>query len=269
MESQAQDAGWWATALWPLAAAFVGFVCIWPLSVWRKDASLVDLVWAPGFAVQVGIAVSLAGEVDARGLLIIALICAWSARLSYVLIRRRLHEGVEDARYTAIRTSWGPSFWWKSLFIVFVLQSFLQWLISLGPIAGVVLTDGPLGILSRAGTCIALVGVVLEAKADHELDKFKAEAGAGGLLTTGLRAYVRHPNYTGEIIFWVGMALIAVEGGALLGLISPVLIIFFLTKVSGAPMLDERLAATRPEYQAYKERVPAFLPRLRREQIPQ
>ena len=75
-------------------------------------------------------------------------------------------------------------------------------------------------------------------------------------MTSGLRAHMRHPNYTGEIIFWIGVALILVDGGVWLGLLSPVLITLFLTKVSGAPLLDERLSETRPGYAAYRARCP-------------
>lgn len=247
----------------PLAVALVGFAALWPLSVWRKDASLVDFAWAPGFAVQALIAALVLIETHTRAGLILLLVFAWSGRLGFVLIRRRLREGLEDARYTAIRDSWGPSFWWKSLFLVFILQAILQWLISLGPIAGILSADTPLGVLAGVGVLIAIAGFVLETLADQELDQFKKSAAHHSLLTSGLRSRMRHPNYTGEIAFWTGIALICLEAGAWGGLISPILITFFLVKVSGAPMLDEHMAATRPDYAAYKKRVPAFLPKLR------
>ena len=244
----------------PLIVALTGFCLIWPVSLWRQDASLVDVAWGPGFAVQIMLAAGLAATFGERAVLIGTLVGIWSLRLGFVLIRRRIREGHEDGRYTDIRESWGKSFWWKSFFIVFLLQAFLQWLIALGPIAGVLAEDQATGWLAILGMAIACAGLTLESIADRELDRFKSTAHPESLLMTGLRAHVRHPNYLGEIIFWVGIAIICLEGGAWLGLISPILIALFLTKVSGAPILDERLTATRPEYVDYKRQVPALVP---------
>lgn len=248
----------------PLAVALVLFAALWPLSVWKRDASLVDFLWAPGFAVQIGLAAWLAGSVGDRGLVILGLVGVWCARLSVVMIGRRLREGHEDPRYTTLRDSWGEGFWWKSFFIVFVLQAVIQWIISVGPIMGLLAVSEPVGPLALAGIMIALAGIVIETIADRQLDQFKRSARPGALLTTGLRAHVRYPNYSGEILFWLGLGLVCVEAGSPMGLVSAVLIAGLLAKVSGAPMLEERLEATRPEFDAYRERVPAFVPTLSR-----
>ena len=248
--------------LMPLAVALVGFCMLWPISLWLRDASLVDIAWGPGFAVQLLVAATLADTTGPRALLLVSLVCLWSLRLGFVLIRRRIREGREDARYTTIRQSWGAGFWWKSLFIVFILQAFLQWLISIGPITGLAASAQSLDSLAWFGALIALGGLILESVADQELDRFKSKSPSGALLTSGLRSYIRHPNYLGEMIFWAGIALICVGGGAWLGLISPVLIAICLLQVSGIPLLDERLEATRPGYTDYRQRVPGLVPRL-------
>jgi steroid 5-alpha reductase family enzyme len=247
---------------WPLIVAMVGFLAIWPVSVIRNDVSLVDLAWGPGFLVQMSVAAIVLPSLSAQAWLLLGVVGVWSLRLTWTLARRRLREGHEDARYTAIRDSWDPGFWWKSAFIVFLLQSVIQWLISIGPITGLAAASGMPGWLAYLGVLIAAVGLGLEALADQQLDQFKRTAGPGDLLQTGLRAHIRHPNYLGEIVFWVGVALITLDYGATVGLLSPVLIAVFLTRISGVPLLDERLSATRPGYGAYKAQVPPFLPAL-------
>ena len=123
--------------------------------------------------------------------------------------------------------------------------------------------DQQIGVLSAMGICISLSGLMLETVADRQLDDFKQRNhDQRKLLKTGLRAYVRHPNYTGEIIFWIGVACIVLEGGALIALLSPVLITLLLTKVSGVPLLNERLGNTRSDFSEYRKRVPAFFPRV-------
>jgi len=58
-------------------------------------------------------------------------VTVWGLRLAlHILWRRRGHG--EDRRYAAMRATRGAAFWWQSLFTIFLLQGFLQWLISLG-----------------------------------------------------------------------------------------------------------------------------------------
>ncbi|MEM8793374.1 MAG: DUF1295 domain-containing protein [Pseudomonadota bacterium] len=254
----------WGLYLLPLGIAVLGFVALWPLSVIRKDASLVDAWWGPGFFAQAALAFWLSDEGDSRSFLLLALISVWSARLAYVLLRRRIREGHEDPRYTELRRAWDPGFWWKSLFVVFLLQGLIQWTIALGPIAAILSDPVSLGALAVLGTMLCLAGLLIETVADAELDRFKRTAKPGALCMTGLRTHVRHPNYSGEILFWLGIGLIVLEVSWIAALISPVVIAVFLTKVSGAPMLDERLQATRPEYAAYRQRVPGFIPYFKR-----
>ena len=247
-----------------LFATLLVFVAIWPISVARRDASLVDFWWGGGFFAQALLVWWLSGAEAARSLLIVALIGLWSLRLSWVLIARRLRERAEDPRYTILRTAWDPGFWWKSLFVVFTLQAVIQWGIALGALVTIANPGGALGLAAAFGVGLALFGIGLETRADWELDRFKRTAAHGALCTTGLRARVRHPNYLGEIIFWTGVGLVIAEAHLLAGLAPPLLIGFFLVYVSGAPLLDEHLGATRDGYAAYRARIPGFLPRIRR-----
>lgn len=252
------------TYLVPLALTLGAFATIWPLSVARGDASLVDIWWGPGFFAQTVIALFLVAEIDSRDWLLVALIGIWSLRLGWVLIRRRMREGHEDPRYSSLRASWGPGFWWKSLFVVFLLQGIIQWIIALGPVHGILASAEPLGAVAFAGAALALAGLMLEAVADAQLDAFKRQNPDDALCQTGLRGILRHPNYLGEIVFWIGVGLIVSEVSLWAAVLSPAMIALFLTRVSGMPMLDERLYASRPGYADYRARVPGLLPSFRK-----
>lgn len=246
----------------PLLTAAVGFALLWPISISRSDVSIVDLAWGPGFLVQMLVAIQLLDLIGPHGWLLLAGVGAWSLRLGFVIARRRWREGHEDPRYQSLRRSWGKAFWWKSLFVVFLLQALVQWCVVIGPISGLSGQANDVSVFGWVGCLIAALGLGLETVADHQLDRFKKISAPGALLTTGLRGIVRHPNYTGEMIFWVGIAMVVIDSGSWLGLVSPALICLFLAKVSGVPLLDERLSESRPEYQAYRARVPAFFPSL-------
>jgi Predicted membrane protein len=242
-------------------------VALWVASLGKRDASLVDLWWGPGFAVAALIVWAGSGAPGgAVQLAALGLTFAWSARLALTMVgRRRRHPG-EDPRYTEIREAWGRGFWWKSLFIVFLLQAVLQWAIAFAPMAALAAPSAGLGPVGGLGCVLAAAGLAIEWRADAELDRHKRDIGAA-LCRTGLRRFARYPNYSGEILFWWGLWMIAAEASAAWTAFAPTLLTLLLWKVSGAPILDARLA-DRPGFAEWRETTPAFLPvapfRLRR-----
>jgi steroid 5-alpha reductase family enzyme len=60
--------------------------------------------------------------------------------------------------------------------------------------------------LLKVGLALEWIGVALEAVADQTKFNYKAtDAGKTRWCDTGLYAKCRHPNYLGEILFWVGL----------------------------------------------------------------
>jgi steroid 5-alpha reductase family enzyme len=108
----------------------------------------------------------------------------------------------------------------------------------------------------------------MEVVADAQKSRFKADpANEGKFISSGLWAWSRHPNYFGEIVLWIGVAIIALpvlRGWQWVTLISPVFVTLLLTRVSGIPMLEERADRTwggQEEYEQYKEKTPVLIPR--------
>jgi steroid 5-alpha reductase family enzyme len=243
------------------AAAAVFVLVLWPLSVIRRDASVVDFWWGPGAAVAALTTWALAGApTGPHALALAALVAGWGLRLGATLGARRLREPEEDPRYAELRRAWDPGFWWKSLFVVFALQGVLQGLVALGAMSGILAAPSDPSALAGLGVAVALGGLLLEASADRQLDRFKAGAPSGALCREGLRRHMRFPHYTGEILFWAGVAAVALDAGVLWAPLPAVLVALLVTKVSGAPMLEEHLARTRPDYTEWKAATPAFLP---------
>ena len=139
---------------------------------------------------------------------------------------------------------------------------------ALGAITAV---DQPnLGPLDAVGLLVWASGLVFEVVADQQKRRFRSAAqNQGRFISTGLWARSRHPNYLGEIVLWVGVALVAapaLSGWSLLTLVSPVFVFFPLTRVSGLPLLEaaaDRRWGGNPDYEAYKSTTPALVPRIR------
>jgi steroid 5-alpha reductase family enzyme len=247
--------------LWNAGAAIAACVtALWLVSIRLKDVSIVDIWWGPGFALIAWVVHAATPEPSLRLSLAAAILTLWGARLGLFLGQRNLGHG-EDKRYVAIRGG-SPHFWWTSLFKVFWLQGLLQIVVS-SPVFAIQGTQTPMGPADWLGALIAFSGVAIEATADQQLKAFKADpANAKGVMRTGVWAWTRHPNYFGNALIWLGIGLMAVTGGApWWAFAGPSVMWFLLLRVSGVSMLERTITDRRPEYRAYIEEVPAFIPR--------
>jgi steroid 5-alpha reductase family enzyme len=240
------------------AALLMGFGA-WLLSLPRRSVSHVDSFWSLFFLLMAGVYAVMAPTLAARAYLMLALVAVWAIRLSIHITWRNWGEG-EDRRYQRIRRENEPGFAWKSLYLVFGVQAFLAWVISL-PLLAAILGTAPLGALDFAGAALWLVGFAFQAVGDQQLARFKARPGSEGqVMDRGLWRYTRHPNYFGEACMWWGFFLIAASAGGWWAFVSPVVMTFLLLRVSGVTLLERDIAERRPGYRDYVRRTNAFFP---------
>ena len=244
-----------------LAIAVV-MVSTWLLSVALKNASIVDIVWGAGFVVVTWVMqLTIEGD-SSRQWLITAMASIWGLRLSGYLARRNIGHG-EDWRYVAMRKRHGRRFPLVSLVTVFALQGVVMFLVSLPVQLGHADRSPSVGPVAVMGLLVWFLGIVFEAVGDMQLRRFKKDhSNAGLVMDRGLWSLTRHPNYFGDSCVWWGIGIVAAEAGtAAWGLIGPVVMTLFLTKVSGVPMLERSLAKRKPGYADYMARTSGFFPR--------
>ncbi len=233
----------------------------WLASVFLKDVSFVDSLWSPFFLVAAVVFALSLDNLGSRGVLVVALVAIWSLRLSIYITARNWGKG-EDYRYQKIRADNNPGFWFKSLYIVFLLQGLLAWIISLALLPAVT-AGGPLGVLDYLAVALWLVGFVFESVGDYQLARFKADPqNKGRVMDRGLWRYTRHPNYFGDFCIWWSFYLFALAAGGWWAIVSPVLMSLLLLKVSGVALLEKTIAERRPKYADYVARTNAFFPGL-------
>jgi steroid 5-alpha reductase family enzyme len=248
-------------------AMALGLICTlafitWLVSLSRKDVSIVDAMW-PVFIGSAGVWYFVsAPPPHAVGIIALALLVIWAVRLC-VHIAVRNHGQPEDRRYRKIRANNQPHFEYKSLYIVFGLQAALAWIVALPfmAIAGATGASALSWPISAFGLLVAASGIVFEAIADRQLERFKENPdNHRRVLDTGLWRYSRHPNYFGECCVWWGFGLAALAVGAWWALASPLLMTWLLLKVSGVVMLESDIGERRPEYARYLRETNAFVP---------
>ena len=80
-------------------------------------------------------------------------------------------------------------------------------------------------------------------------------------MNQGLWKYTRHPNYFGDTMIWWGFFFFGLaHPQGIYYIFCPVIMTFFLIKVSGVAMLEEGLKKTKPHYAEYIRRTSAFIP---------
>jgi steroid 5-alpha reductase family enzyme len=244
------------------ALVAVAMLGVWLLSLALHDVSIVDVFWGLGFVLIAHAVRATAAGFGPRAWLVTGLVTLWGARLGAYLCWRNWGAG-EDYRYQAMRRHYGQRFWLVSLAVVFALQGALMWVISL-PVQLAIATPTPpvLGPLDALGTALVLVGVGFEAVGDLQLARFKADpANRGRVMDRGLWRYTRHPNYFGDAVVWWGLFCFALTTPShAWTIVGPLVMTWLLTRISGVPLLERKLAKTRAGYPEYVARTSSFVP---------
>jgi steroid 5-alpha reductase family enzyme len=247
-------------ALITLALAFAMMTALWPLSIRLKDVSIIDILWAPAFAALAWACAALAQPLDTRAWIAFALVTIWAMRLGSHVLQRWRKLGHEDYRYTEIRRKRGGNFALTSLFWIFWLQALLLWIIS-WPLQAAFLPGHPFNALDAIGTALAVVGITVEAVADTQLTRFRADPrNAQKVLDSGLWAWSRHPNYFGDFVLWWGFYLLGIAaGGPWWIVLGPVVMSALLIHYSGAGLMEDTIGQRRPGYDDYVRRTSIFI----------
>lgn len=266
----AGSAGGLTVGHWPafgvaVAAAFVmQWIAFVPALVLNTEKHF-DLTGSLTYiSVTLGLLLAVQPQ-GARSVLLAVLVLIWAARLGTFLFTRILRSG-GDGRFDEIKQN--PI----RFFGVWTIQGL--WVSFTAAAAWIAMTSSrnqSLDVWAILGALIWLIGFSIEAIADAQKTVFnRKQNGKRQFITTGLWSVSRHPNYFGEILLWIGIALMALPtfaGWQFVGLLSPVFVTLLLVRVSGIPMLEKRAEerwGNELAYQEYLKNTPVLIPRLGR-----
>ena len=200
-------------------------------------------------------------DISLRDILLALFVWIWAFRLGSFLFIRVKKAG-SDGRFDLMK----KDFWWflmtwtiQGLWVFLTLAMALAAITSKSKMA--------IDIFAVVGTLIWIFGFSIEVVADQQKTNFKDDPdNKDKFITVGLWSWSRHPNYFGEMVLWIGIALIAFPvliGWQLVALISPIFVIFLLTRISGITMLESRgykKWKDDPAYIDYLERTSVLVP---------
>jgi len=205
--------------------------------------------------------ISSNNNLQLRSIIAISLVFIWALRLGVFLFIRVLRVG-EDRRFREVKQNFSKFLVWWSVSALWVFLTAANALTMI--INNVSSTDD---LYFYFGLLLWLIGFSFEVIADEQKRRFKSDKNnKDAFISSGLWRFSRHPNYFGEILLWVGMAIIALPtliGWQYVTLISPIFIYLLLTRVSGVNLLEERAdqkwGGTK-EYDSYVEKTPELIP---------
>lgn len=170
----------------------------------NQTESFFDLTGGLTYIIVIVTAVALSGEVDARSYLLLGIIMVWAIRLASFLFMRIRAAG-EDRRFREIK----PSF--PRFLLTWTIQGlWVSFSVAAGLAAITSTVRVGLDAFAVVGFIVWLIGFGIEVTADRQKSAFNSmPANKGKFINTGLWSWSRHPNYFGEIVLWIGVAIIA------------------------------------------------------------
>ena len=229
----------------------------------RQTEKFFDLTGSLTYITLITLALILSKAFDGRSILLFSLVIIWATRLG-VFLSRRVKKAGKDDRFDEIK----PSFF-RFLNVWNIQALWVSFTAAAALIAITSTQHKALDVFAIVGFLVWAIGFGIEVTADAQKSRFNANPeNKGKFIQTGLWSRSRHPNYFGEILLWVGIAIITLpvlQGWQWIALISPVFVTLLLTRVSGVPLLEnksDKKWGGQEDYEAYKKRTPVLIPRL-------
>lgn len=225
----------------------------------KKRNDVADVAWGLGFVL-----LAIIGAIfnpTTRSIVLVLIVSIWGFRLAYYIGGKFLRKNEEDKRYLKMRNGWKGFEIFNSWYRIFLLQSFLLFLVSANILIIGNFDKGDFNIINIVGLIIWAFGFIFEAVGDSQLKNFLGKKeNIGHIMKDGLWKYTRHPNYFGEAFLWWGVWLISWGVSYFwIGIIGPITITFLLRFVSGVPMAEAGYKDNK-EFQEYAKKTPAMIP---------
>lgn len=235
-----------------------------------KNSSLYDPYWS---VVPPAIALFWAWQfqvIDSLPVILMLMgIGVWAIRLTLNWLRGWQGLSHQDWRYVMLRDK-NPKLYWLTNFggihmfpTLIVYAGMLPVYYFIQAYAN---TEGELVLpIVVLGFAITIAAALVELIADEQMRSFKKRAQQGTFIDEGLWKYSRHPNYFGEITFWLGlwvmlMGIAPQYWWTGIGWLAMAAMFIF----ASIPMMEEKNLKSKPNYQSYIDSVSMLVPWFRK-----
>lgn len=244
---------------------------IFVLSVIIGNCSLIDFYWTLlpicelyyTFYLKANYSQSQGFLFSKKFMLVAIIMSLWGLRLTYNYIRSwpgftfvdfRIKELLEKLPFQ------NPVFKWFVLYFEYFIFPGLFLFLAKNSVLHFALysESTKISALNLLGFLIMFLAVIYQTTADKQLYCHRNSPESKEILDRGLWYYSRHPNYFGELLFWTGGFLLALElvydRNVFLYFVSGPFSMFVLFRFMTGPWMDSHLARKRPEYKEYMKK---------------
>ena len=253
----------WSPLWRALGADVMATLVIFVFACVFRNSSFYDAYWSVAPPVLMAYWMLNYGAYDARSILLFCLVSLWAMRLTHNWARGWQGLGHQDWRYVDLKEKTGALYPLVDLFGIQLLPTLLVfvgcvpiWMVLQAPSSALGFSDGLWFLLGSAA-------LWLEYRADNVLRRHRLDPDRTGVLREDVWSWCRHPNYLGELGFWLALGLCGyLVTGELFAWLGFVLMVGLFLGVS-IPMIDKRQLANKPEYTAYRSEVAPLIPGIR------
>lgn len=191
--------------------------------------------------------------------IILAVYLIWSIRLTLNWFIN--WKGYEDWRYVGFRKKFGKLYPLISFLGIHLFPTLIVFLSLLPLYFGFKLINIENFSLFYIGNIICLLGVFISLIADIQLTKHRTSINKDLAINIGIWKYSRHPNYLGELSFWLGTFIIGLSYSidnyfTSIGIIGMIL----LFNLYSIPAMEKKLLQSKTNYQEIINETPRLLP---------
>lgn len=250
-----------------LLADLAAMMFIYLCSLLLNNASLYDPYWSVIPPVFLFLAFfSLNKSLNLTYFLVLFAISFWAIRLTINWMKGWSGFKHVDWRYLMIRDK-APKLYFLTSFSAIqlfpTLIVFVQLLVGLR----IIQLGASLNVGFVAGFLMIILATILQYIADEQMRTFREKnKGEKKCIDQGLWRLSRHPNYFAEIVVWWGLYVMYASIVQKLDvyILAPLAMTFLFLFIS-IPMMEKKILKTRPEYEAYQEKVSMLIPFIRKD----
>ncbi|HEY8365237.1 MAG TPA: DUF1295 domain-containing protein [Haloplasmataceae bacterium] len=247
----------WATLISDLLCTLIIFM----FSLIFNNSSCYDPYWSVIPPLIVLLWIINLSYWDLYSILILLTYLIWSIRLTYNWVTNWQGLTHEDWRYVNFRKRFKKGYWFTSFMGIHIFPTIVVFLGLLPIYFGLQYLKVQYYSLFICGILLSLLGVLISYIADINLTKHRNSINRKKSIMSGIWKYSRHPNYLGEITFWLGSFITGLSYSlenyfTVIGFIGMVL----LFNLYSIPSMEKRLIQSKEDYSMVINKVPRLLP---------
>jgi steroid 5-alpha reductase family enzyme len=224
-----------------------------------KNASIYDPYWSVIPIVIVIEWILIYKNLSLNVILMLVAVLVWGIRLTLNWWKNWSGFKHQDWRYTQLHDQAPKVYFLTNFFGIHMIPTLVVY-IQLINAHDIMLYQGisPIFVI---GFILSLSAAIIQFIADKQMYEFRLiHQNAKSCIDEGLWKYSRHPNYLGELTFWVGIYIMYFSHARVINLniVYPILMISLFLFIS-IPLMEKKLA-NRPGYDEYKQNVSMLLP---------